>query len=727
MQLGVDVKRTAMAALVFVAALAAPGNGIARAADLVWEVDNPFRLYRHARSFKLHEDAFKAVRGADNDPLPKDVVQRLEQCLNDPDPRGRATPAACAANSRERARSHPPRLGWAVHTYEDTCFDRGARPRRYRESCERETSSGLVREDYVLPAAHTVSVGLSPERLRDVADGTCAWRWQPRAGGAWSEPASRSCRERFVIARVPHSRDRARSGAAVEVTLPDSRTLTDADVAVEDLLVVALGDSFGSGEGNPDRPVTFSARRAMDYRLPVPEAVVASMDGRGRGRMRQPAFALADDRKYDPYVLPRRLMEDEQKGEQYDLRTEQFRRAFWAQSEIWLSPDCHRSQYAAPFRAALQLALEDRHRAVTLVHLSCSGAEITKGLFLPLDAREHYDPAKAKTAAVPAQFDQLTDLICRGGARTESNPYLLPMFEPGARRTDQSVRMKWCPPAQRKRDIDLVLLSIGGNDVGFGALAAYTFLDGAGDLAALARVREGRLRFGPSVAQSYLDALDMRLDATRKALEAGFGVGPSRVVHTSYEPVQYDEGNRLCGSDPVRATLGMDVHAKFKFNAERTREVADFVDRLFKRLQCMTERGPGCPQALRTGDGTRFTLVTEHQAEFLRRGVCALGPSDLGGLATRMPRIAIGATEFSPSSPADFRPYAFRTRLFRTPNDAFLTAHTHAGGQIPLFDILQPAIAALYSGAFHPTAQGHAVVADHVMPHARRVIERRPQ
>jgi hypothetical protein len=725
MRSGASVKATGTAALVLLSVLTQSGQRSARAADLVWEVENPFRLYKLARSFKLHEDAFKTVRGGEGAPIPSDVVQRVEQCLNDPDARGRSTPAACAAIARERSRSHPLRLGWAAQAHDDTCYDRAARPRRYRDSCERQAGRDLVREDFVLPTAHTVSIGLAPEPVREAGSGTCAWRWKPRAGGQWAPPVARSCQERFTIARAPYARDRASSGVAVEVTLPDGRILSEPDVVVEDLLVVALGDSFGSGEGNPDRPVTFSAGRALDYRLPPPDAVVASMEGRGRGRMRQPQYALADDRKYDPYVLPRRLMEDEQKGEQYDLRTEQFRRAFWAQSEVWLSPDCHRSQYAAPFRVALQLALEDRHRAVTLVHLSCSGAEVAKGLFLPMEAREHFDPAKNKTSVVPAQFDQLTDLICRGGARSDSTSYVLPVFEPGeTRRVDQSVRMKWCPPGQRKRAIDLVLLSIGGNDVGFGALAAYTFLDSAGDLAALAHVREGKLRFGPRVAETYLDALDLGFDAMRKALEAGFGVAPARVIHVSYEPMQYDEGQRLCGNDPVRATIGMDVHAKFRFHAERTREVAGFVDKLFDRMQCMTERRQGCPQTLRTGEGTGFMLVTDHQPEFLRRGVCALGPADLGGLSTRMPRIAIGSTDFSPTSPADYRPYASRARLFRTPNDAFLTAHTHAGGQIPLLDILQPAIAALYGGAFHPTAQGHALVADHVMPHARRIVAR---
>jgi nicotinic acid mononucleotide adenylyltransferase len=58
----------------------------------------------------------------------------------------------------------------------------------------------------------------------------------------------------------------------------------------------------------------------------------------------------------------------------------------------------------------------------------------------------------------------------------------------------------------------------------------------------------------------------------------------------------------------------------------------------------------------------------------------------------------------------------------RNPNDAFLIANTHREG-ISLFDLLQPAYAALYSGAFHPTAEGHAIVADHVIKHARDIIE----
>ena len=66
-----------------------------------------------------------------------------------------------------------------------------------------------------------------------------------------------------------------------------------------------------------------------------------------------------------------------------------------------------------------------------------------------------------------------------------------------------------------------------------------------------------------------------------------------------------------------------------------------------------------------------------------------------------------------------------RWRLIHKPNDAFLTANTHREGISP-FDILQPAYAALYSRrrSIRPR-RAHAIVADHVMRHVRKVLDKR--
>src|SRR3954469_9281782 len=60
--------------------------------DLTWEVTNPFRFYKHDKSFAAHEAAFKAVRGMAS--VPSDIIQRIERCRNDPDPAD-GSAAAC--------------------------------------------------------------------------------------------------------------------------------------------------------------------------------------------------------------------------------------------------------------------------------------------------------------------------------------------------------------------------------------------------------------------------------------------------------------------------------------------------------------------------------------------------------------------------------------------------------------------------------------------------------
>ena len=196
-----------------------------------------------------------------------------------------------------------------------------------------------------------------------------------------------------------------------------------------------------------------------------------------------PSFSVAAGNEFDPKSLPKRLMEDEVNGRIEWPNSPEFMAAFAKSGAQWISADCHRSQYGYPFRVGLGLALENRHRAITFVSLACSGAEVTEGLFLEMSAREG---AQKKVAS---QFDQMADLICRGGAagRTQTASYTLPTFSTGSTSIQmQTITKRWCAAAQRKRPIDLVLLSIGGNDVGFGALAVYSITDSANDIAPIA-------------------------------------------------------------------------------------------------------------------------------------------------------------------------------------------------------------------------------------------------
>src|SRR5205807_10380381 len=84
------------------------------AAELIWQVENPFRFFKSTRSFALHEAAYNSVRGNPSSPLPPDLVWRIERKLNDPDCRYSTTPHRCAATAGHRYQQS--RFGWAAQT-----------------------------------------------------------------------------------------------------------------------------------------------------------------------------------------------------------------------------------------------------------------------------------------------------------------------------------------------------------------------------------------------------------------------------------------------------------------------------------------------------------------------------------------------------------------------------------------------------------------------------------
>jgi hypothetical protein len=127
----------------------------------------------------------------------------------------------------------------------------------------------------------------------------------------------------------------------------------------------------------------------------------------------------------------------------------------------------------------------------------------------------------------------------------------------------------------------------------------------------------------------------------------------------------------------------------------------------------------------------RWTLVQGHRRAFIGRGICAGTTYDGANIADelRLPRNTDAG--WRPYNPADYRAYASRRRWFRTPNDAFMTANFHVAASILQkvlkFDALawfQLVLASTYSGAFHPTAEGQAAIADATVHEARAVLRK---
>src|SRR5260370_2416072 len=316
-----EMRTKALVAQALFVAMHVAGINAGHAADLVWDVETPYRFFKRTASFEVQEKAFNAVRGSPGQPLPANILWKVERRLNDPDCRDSSTPDNCLATARPGFEKS--RLGWAAQTVDLNCYDRNARPRRYMVVCDRQYSWGTAKEDYILPEAHTVVMQIAPERLATAGAGDCLWTWQPKKAGLAAETRKQACNLKLVIRRVPVAVDRSASGVAVKLQLPDGTALADPNVAVEDVFVVAMGDSFASGESNPDRPVTFSSSREMVY------DPINAVDHQAQNyRAISPKYGGAAESGTSPKSLPKRLMKNDQKGTVFPLSSRESHQAF---------------------------------------------------------------------------------------------------------------------------------------------------------------------------------------------------------------------------------------------------------------------------------------------------------------------------------------------------------------------------------------------------------------
>jgi hypothetical protein len=133
-----------------------------------------------------------------------------------------------------------------------------------------------------------------------------------------------------------------------------------------------------------------------------------------------------------------------------------------------------------------------------------------------------------------------------------------------------------------------------------------------------------------------------------------------------------------------------------------------------------------------------MTFVDRHQEQFAAHGVCALSNNDpvfdrecfSAKGETFQSSVTRGASDPMVCNhvASEYRPYAPRARWVRSANDSYLTAMTFPQG---LSVVLQPAdlhdamwgiYASVYGGAIHPSAEGHAAMADAALPAVRDVL-----
>jgi len=284
-------------------------------------------------------------------------------------------------------------------------------------------------------------------------------------------------------------------------------------VAPRDFLIASLGDSFASGEGNPDIPQKFN---------------------------------------WLGYV---------EAGAQ------------------WADRRCHRSSNnAGPARAALAVENRDPHTTVTVIQLACSGAKISAGLLQPyagVDPIRTDDeksalcpPVQPDPSCIPPQIDQLGAIV-------------------------------------GDRKIDALLISIGGNDMGFGTVAsecAMPFND----------CRDAML----PVVDEGLQLAQIRFDDLAKAIEAKLPVESHSVYLTEYpDPTVNAQGRYarppgLLNGLLVREARWASEYVIAKLN-ETVRGAADehgwtFVDGVGPQF-----RGPGYGHGLAAGSERWFNTLED--------------------------------------------------------------------------------------------------------------------
>ena len=530
---------------------------------------------------------------------------------------------------------------------------------RVSEPCNRDT----IKESYLTPTEHPVTARLSGAIP---VGATCAWSFDDGEGPRQS---TLDCAEPVNL--------RARYGRPTQATVDVSSgsgapQRVVAEIAVRDIFIAGLGDSIASGEGNQDRPIALS----------------------DEGFCFRSYLGTASDQYYRP---SRAGYKGGRACEAPDTL------AVWQrQSALWLNSACHRSLYSYQTRTALALAVRYPHIAVTFLPLACTGATIADGLFGSQRARECLPSKNAQTCAgtVAAQLAELREALAAAKKR------------------------------QPDRKLDLVLLSIGANDINFSGLVADVIVDNATERALFRRsgvvgaVEESRAAMARELPQGF--------GKLREALKPLLG-DLRRVVFVSYANPTLGDGAPCPGG-----RAGFDIHPSFNADPQRLANVSGYVQREFlPQLKAIATCAGGV--LCRDPNGDRMTFVDSHQAEFAAHGFCARAPTD-----PEFDRACFSARgeSFDPDivsaasqpmlcgrSAGEYRAYLPRARWIRDANDSYFAAMTYPGGlpassqPADIHDATWGVLSAVYGGAVHPTAEGHAAMADAALPAAAAVLQ----
>jgi hypothetical protein len=622
---------------------------------ITWQVEDRFRFFSDAATFAPHEAAAAAFAAVE---APSDEFGRKKingRWIGPVQFAERKLAAHAIANGHD---------GWAAQAFTAgkdpfTCWDPGHR--RVRKAClEADAAGGGQAGSRLFPSHVTISARLDGAGAALFAGKQCAWFIHTGTDQDWRRVTEADCAGAAGLTAPVN----APFSLLAQVLDPASAggVMTQVTAVYQEVkgrVIVGLGDSYASGEGNPDYPANYSKPKTL-------------------GGTHRP--------------LP-------------------------ASGPHWLDPACHRSVYSHQQRIAMQLAAENRQSVVSFLGYACSGATIPDVMDASDTHVAHVEPVtrvSLRDAGVRKQADiveaqagwsqldhALRDLCADEGAATATRP------------------LKGCGNWRAKPD--LVLMTAGGNDLGFAnvvkwavagtAVGKVRFLSGAEKPETMLARANGKADLGAcdNDRAGHQCRLSNRYASLAVAIENKLGLTDrSRVLTAPYPDPLTDAAGALCTAGPVND--GADSEHFVSTSDER-------LQRLNKALFAERTLTNAMKQAA-SRTGWTWSDAISWSGAFQGHGICA----SAGAKADAFRVIQVIRGKWDPVSPADMLAYAPRQRWFRTFNDSILMQFYVTRIDQLARNPRQPVdyhYQAGYSGYFHPTAEGQAVMADMLLNAAR--------
>lgn len=469
--------------------------------------------------------------------------------------------------------------------------------------------------------------------------------------------------------------------------LTNEGTTFETKIQIKDNLILGIGDSYASGEGNPDKPQKFKDE---------PKA--------------QKAIEKFFDSNPDPY---------EKWWAEHSITTQ-------LDTANWWDPLCHRSLFSPHAIASIFYSAKHPHEAVSFASFACSGAEGIGGVlgsqFAPVGINEFGTPNAIKSLSLRAkpQLSAAIELLCNNSvSQNLRQSDFTALYEKLKINKDEAKNLAKfasatelkCEGDQKPRNPDYVFISLGGNDAGFVSSIVNLLLPEQTN-AFTSDVLLGFIRNTFKIQPNYISSRKARFELpliysnVDKALKTAIVTDATQIIQTQYPNPFYDESGRVICDGPKHNGLfaafnGLYLEAddpkkRWRTNITAT-EGRELKEGLFEPINETI-----------TKNQSRGWKIVSFGNEFENRGWCAGNEKEHSEFS--FPAIDMEGN-WSGFSPFAWDAYAHRTRLFRTANDAVLTQI----GSNNVFGIIDQAFnrdRSMFAtfGMFHPTAEGYSIM-----------------